>query len=99
MAAEQYVAPEAIAERRMCTAVIVHAVEEWLSGPLRVRRAAQFLFEDDDNFFQVCACAGLDPASFRSRLLRVGRRVAMQGSLAQPVSAQAAPSAFAPLAA
>lgn len=88
MIAEQHVIEELIAERRMWTAVIVHAVEEWLSGPLRVRRAAQqFLFEDDDNFFQVCACAGLDPASFRSKLLRVGRRVAMQGSLAYSIAA------------
>jgi hypothetical protein len=52
---------ELIAERRLWRAVIVHAVDEWLSGPLRAKRAAQkFLFEDHDDFCQVCACAGLD---------------------------------------
>lgn len=79
-----------IGERRLWTAVIVRAVEDWLSGPLRTQRAAQkFLFDDDKNFYNVCNCAGLDPASFRSRLLRVGRRVELQGSLGNPTPTMA----------
>lgn len=74
--------PEVVAERRLWTAVIVHAVQDWLSGTLRDKREAQkFLFEDSEDFQQVCAGAGLDPSSFRSKLLRVGRRVDMQTPL------------------
>lgn len=81
------VAPEMIAERRLWTAVIVHAVQDWLSGSLRDQREAQrFLFESND-FDQVCACAGIDPSSFRSKLLRAGRQVQMHGPLASPAAA------------
>jgi hypothetical protein len=53
-----------IAERRLWTAVLVMAVEDWRNGSLRSKRAAQqFLFEDDRDFEEVCAGAGLDPAS------------------------------------
>jgi hypothetical protein len=84
----EHSAPELIAERRLWTAVIVHAVEDWLSGTLRDRREAQkFLFEDNTDFTQVCACAGIDPSSFRAKLLRVGRRVEMQGPLTTPLAA------------
>jgi hypothetical protein len=69
-----------ISERRLWTAVIVHAVEDWQKGTLRARREAQrFLFEDTNDFQSVCASAGLDPATLRSRLLKIGKRVAMQG--------------------
>jgi hypothetical protein len=82
------VALEAVAEQRLWTAVIVHAVRDWLSGTLRDQREAQrFLFEDNDNFNHVCSCAGLDPSSFRSKLLRVGRRVEAHGTLAHPLAA------------
>lgn len=82
------IAPEMIAERRLWTAVIVHAVQEWVSGTLREKREAQrFLFEDKGDFKEVCACAGLDPSSFRSRLLRAGRQVELQGPLAHPLAA------------
>jgi hypothetical protein len=79
---------ELIGEHRLWTAVIVNAVQDWLSGTLRDKREAQkFLFEENNDFRQVCACAGIDPSSFRSNLLRVGRRVEMQGPLAHPVAA------------
>jgi hypothetical protein len=82
------VAGELIAERRLWTAVIVHAVQDWLSGTLRDQREAQrFLFENNDDFNQVCACAGLDPSSFRSRLVRAGRQVQAHGPLPHPVTA------------
>lgn len=82
------VAPEMIGERRLWTAVIVHAVQDWLSGTLREKRDAQrFLFDDSGDFQEVCACAGIDPSSFRSRLLRVGRQVQLRGPLASPLAA------------
>ncbi|HUJ32549.1 MAG TPA: hypothetical protein VLY23_14800 [Candidatus Acidoferrum sp.] len=82
------VTEELIAERRLWTAVVTNAVEEWLSGTLRARRAAQeFLFENNPDFEQVCACAGLDPSSFRSKLLRIGRRIETQGPLTHPIAA------------
>jgi hypothetical protein len=48
--AESYnaVTEELISERRLLTAVIVNAVEDWRSGSLRARREAQdFLFDND----------------------------------------------------
>lgn len=80
--------PGVVAERRLWTAVIVHAVQDWLSGTLRAKREAQtFLFEDSADFHQVCAGAGLDPSSFRSKLLRVGNRVEMEGPLTHAFAA------------
>lgn len=82
------VTPEMIAERRLWTAVIVHAVQDWLSGTLREKREAQlFLFENTGDFQEVCASAGIDPSNFRSRLLRVGREVQLKGPLARPSAA------------
>jgi hypothetical protein len=79
------VTEDGIGARRLWTAVIIKAVEDWRSGSLRDRRAAQtFLFEGNDDFNEVCAGAGLDPGSFRGNLLRIGRRVEMQGPWMQP---------------
>jgi len=82
------VTEDLIGANRLWTAVIVKAVEDWRMGSLRARREAQkFLFEDDRDFFQVCASAGLDPALFRSKLLKVGRRIEMQGPYLNPIAA------------
>ncbi|HKN61017.1 MAG TPA: hypothetical protein VJW93_07565 [Candidatus Acidoferrales bacterium] len=82
------VTEEFIGERRLWTAVIVNAIEEWKAGTLRARRAAQtFLFDSDNDFNSVCACAGLDPSCLRSKLLKIGHRVEMQGPLARPLAA------------
>lgn len=79
---------DSIGENRLWIAVIVKAVEDWRIGTLRARREAQkFLFEDDRDFFEVCASAGLDPAVFRSKLLKVGRRIAMEGAYSNPLAA------------
>lgn len=79
---------ECIAERRLWLAVITLAVEDWRSGTLRARRAAQkFLFEDHDDFERVCSGAGLDPASLRSKLMRIGRKIEMEGPCATPLAA------------
>ena len=82
------VTEECIAERRLWTAVITLAVEDWRSGSLRARRDAQrFLFENESEFSRACAGAGLDPASLRSKLLKIGRKVEMQGPWAHPLAA------------
>lgn len=71
-----------ISERRLWTAVLVNAVEDWRNGSLRARREAQdFLFHNDRDFEMVCSGAGLDWNDFRTRLLHIGRKVEMEGPL------------------
>jgi hypothetical protein len=79
---------QAYGERRLWTAVILTAVEDWRNGPLRdQRKAQQFLFEDDKDFARVCDGAGLEPGSFRAKLLKIGHRVNREGSWRQPLAA------------
>jgi hypothetical protein len=85
---EHAVTEDSIGEYRLWTAVIVKAIEDWRSGTLRARREAQkFLFEDNRDFFDVCSSAGLDPVRFRTQLLKIGRRIAMEGPILHPVAA------------
>jgi hypothetical protein len=82
------VTEDLISERRLWTAVIVNAVEEWRGGTLRARREAQeFLFDSDADFEMVCAGAGLNAEDFRRRLLKIGRRIEMEGALQLPKAA------------
>lgn len=82
MESQDTVTEDLIAERRLWTAVVVNAVEEWKTGSLRARREAQqFLFENKHDFELVCAGAGLDPNDMRSRLKKVGRMVTGDGAL------------------
>jgi hypothetical protein len=86
--AERAVTEDSIGEYRLWTAVIIKAIEDWRSGTLRARREAQkFLFEDSRDFFEVCASAGLDPVSFRAQLLKIGRRIAVEGPYLHPIAA------------
>ena len=74
------VTEDCISERRLWIAVLTMAVEDWRSGTLRNRREAQqFLFENREDFERVCASAGVDAGSFRSSLLRIGKKVDMEG--------------------
>jgi hypothetical protein len=74
------VTEECAAERHLWTAVVTRALEDWRTGTLRERRAAQkFLFEEENDFNQVCAAAGLDPSSLRAQLSKIGRRINMEG--------------------
>lgn len=69
-------------ERRLWIAVLALAVEDWTSGTLRAKREAQrFLFEDQADYYSVCASAGLDGDAFRSKLAKIGQRVQMEGSI------------------
>jgi len=73
------VTEELISARRLWTAVLLNAVEDWRTGTLRARREAQeFLFENDEDFEMVCTAAGLDSNDFRVRLLKVGPRIEMR---------------------
>jgi hypothetical protein len=82
------VTEELIAEHRLWTAVIAKAVEDWRFGTLRARREAQqFLFEDERDFSTVCANAGLDPATLRSRLLKIGQKLGPAARFVYPVAA------------
>lgn len=79
---------DASAERRLWLAVLALAVEDWTRGSLKTKRTAQrFLFEDGSDFRTVCASAGLDADSLRSKLLKIGRRVEMEGALRYPAAA------------
>jgi len=65
----QTISHEETPEQRMWKAVLATTVDEWLSGPLRrSREAEEYLFNNQNDFRQVCHSAGLDPDQFRSRL-------------------------------
>ncbi|MGB0035545.1 MAG: hypothetical protein WBP79_08740 [Candidatus Acidiferrales bacterium] len=82
------VTEESIGEHRLWTAVILKAVEDWRFGSMRARREAQqFLFEDDRDFTRVCASAGLDPDSLRSKLLKIGKRLGPHVRFVHPLAA------------
>ena len=88
MSQENQVTEDLIGENRLWTAVIVNAVEDWRFGTLRARREAQaFLFDDHADFGTVCGRAGLDPDTFRSKLLKIGSRIEMEGALTLPQAA------------
>lgn len=79
---------DVISERRLWTAVIVNAVEDWRNGTLRARREAQdFLFNSDKDFEMVCTAAGLNWQDFRAKLTKIGRQVQMEGALKFPMAA------------
>jgi hypothetical protein len=66
---------ETAPETRLWQAVILSAVEDWVSGPLRTKRAAEiYLFEDQVDFPRVCESAGMDADRLRSRLKKLRDR-------------------------
>src|ERR1700723_4245280 len=76
------VTEDVISDRRLWTAVLVSAVEDWRNGSLRRRRKAQeFLFQSAADFQSVCARAGVEPISFRARLLKIGNIIEMHSTL------------------
>jgi hypothetical protein len=79
---------DVISERRLWTAVLVNAVEDWRNGTLRARREAQdFLFNSDQDLEMVCTAAGLNWQNFRGKLSKIGRQVPMEGALRFPLAA------------
>ena len=64
--------PPAGPEKRLWQAVIVTAVQEWISGPLRSKRQAEeYLFLDQKDFPVVCQSAGMDADRLRAKLNRL----------------------------
>ena len=60
---------EHLSDRRLWTAVLLQALEDWKSGNLRLKRAAEeFFFQSGSDFARVCRGAGLAPESVLSRL-------------------------------
>src|SRR2546426_4395878 len=67
-------AMKVVPEHRLWSAVILTTVQEWLSGPRRLRRRAeQYLFHDEKDFPMVCQSAGMDPGRLRGQLGRMRR--------------------------
>ena len=66
-------------EARLWQAVLVNTIEEWVSGPLRLRREAEeFLFNSEADFRLVCASAGMNPEYLQSRLTRLRKQSAVR---------------------
>ncbi len=77
---ENEVSEDCVSERRLWTAVVACALQDWRTGTLRERREAQqFIFEDHADFENACSLAGIDRESLCSRLLKIGQKVAMEG--------------------
>ena len=75
LASELRMEAESTAETRLWQAVILHAVEDWVSGGLRTKREAElYLFEDQVDFPRVCESAGMDVSRLRSRLKKLRDR-------------------------
>jgi hypothetical protein len=72
MDSTQGVERESGRETRLWQAVILSAVQDWVSGGLRTQREAEaFLFNDEIDFPVVCESAGMDADCLRSRLKRL----------------------------
>ena len=58
--------------RRLWTAVLLQAIEDWQSGNARRKHEAEkFLFESSTDFDRVCTAAGLAPGSVLRKLQRI----------------------------
>ncbi len=61
-----------LAEARLWQAVILSTIQEWIHGPLRLKRQAEdYLFRDDADFPAVCQSAGMDVVRLRAKLSRL----------------------------
>jgi hypothetical protein len=63
---------ETAGEVRMWQAVVVRAIEDWISGPLRQRRLAdKYIFGEHTDFAMVCQSAGFGADNLRARLSKI----------------------------
>lgn len=75
-------------EQKIWASVLLQAVEDWRSDNVKLHRdAEQFLFREEKDFDIVCACAGVEPSSFRSRLMRGLQQNAEVVSASVPIAA------------
>jgi len=66
---------ETLAEARLWQAVILSTIQDWISGPLRVKREAEsYLFAEGTDFALVCQSAGMDMSRLRTRLTELRTR-------------------------
>jgi hypothetical protein len=87
---------ESLAEVRLWQAVILSTVQDWISGPLRLKREAEnYLFGENSDFALVCQSAGMDISSLRTRLTHL--RTRQVRSTAQVRPQQRATDALTPL--
>jgi hypothetical protein len=63
---------ETAGEVRIWQAVVVRAIEDWMSGPLRQRRLAdKYIFGEHTDFAMVCQSAGFGADNLRARLSKI----------------------------
>jgi hypothetical protein len=63
---------ESGSDRRLWTAVLLQALEDWGSTNKRVHTSAEeFLFQSEGDFVTVCRGAGLEPSSVLARLQKM----------------------------
>jgi hypothetical protein len=68
-------------ETRLWQAVVLSAVEDWMSGGLTTKREAEaYLFHDQVDFPVVCESAGLNLNRMRSRLKRLREQTVAAGA-------------------
>ena len=70
-------------EVRLWQAVVVRAIQDWMSGPLRQKRLAEhYLFDRNTDFARVCESAGLNADDLRARLTRIRGRLHPEAAVA-----------------
>jgi hypothetical protein len=63
---------EQVGSRRLWTAVILQAIEDFQSGSMRRREEAErFFFQNNKDFAQVCRSAGLDPINMTEKIKKL----------------------------
>ena len=68
-----------VSDRRLWTAVLLQALEDWKSCNLRRRSEAEkFFFHSGSDFETVCRGAGLNPSSVISKLQKMKTTVQQQ---------------------
>src|ERR1700733_14364422 len=68
-----------VGSRRLWTAVLLQALEDWQSSSLgKKMEAERFLFQSEKEFATLCRSAGLDPSSVTSKLTRLKKSADLQ---------------------
>jgi hypothetical protein len=64
--------PGSVGESRLWQAVIVNAILDWKSGPLRLKNQAEdYLFQNQEDFRLVCHLAGMNAGRLRTKLAKL----------------------------
>jgi hypothetical protein len=64
-------ADEMAGEVRLWQAVVIRAIQDWISGPTRQQRQAERYIFGDKDFAMVCQSAGLNADDLRTRLSKI----------------------------